>query len=71
MGAFRVPSLRRQVERLRSEVEQNVKTIRSLEESLNQEKVHHAHEIDEERVKYQTNIARLIETHREQIEKRK
>lgn len=69
--AFQVPFLRKQVQKYRSETEENLKTIRSLEETLLQEKRQYAHEIEEERAKYQINIARLIENHREQIDQRK
>lgn len=68
VDAFQVPSLRKQVQKYRSETEENLKTIRLLEETLHQEKQQHMHEIEEERNKYQTNIARLIENHRVQID---
>lgn len=70
MEAFQVPFLRKQVQKYRSETEENIKSIQALEETLMQEKLQHAHEIEEERSKYQNNITRLIENHREQIEER-
>lgn len=66
--AFQVPSLRRQVQKYRVETEENIKAIRLLEETLAEEKLQHEHEIEEERAKYQTNITRLIENHKEEIE---
>lgn len=62
--AFQVPSLRKQVQKYRSETEENLKTIRSLEDTLHQ----YTHQFEEERAKYQSNIARLVEDHRQQID---
>lgn len=71
MEAFQVPTLRKQIQKYRTETEENIKALRALEEALTQEKQQHSHEIEEERAKYQNNITRLIENHRQQIEERK
>lgn len=67
MEAFQVPSLRKQVQKYREESEKSAKAVRALEEILMKEKIEYAHKIEQERAKYQNNIARLIENHREKI----
>lgn len=71
MEAFQVPILKKQVQKYRADAETNIKAIRSLEETLTQEKHHHAQEIEEQRSQYQNNITRLIDDHRQHIQERK
>ncbi|XP_018334467.1 putative mediator of RNA polymerase II transcription subunit 26 isoform X2 [Agrilus planipennis] len=67
LDAFRTPSLKKQIDKSRIEVEESKLACRILEEKLLETNRNHALKIDEEKVKYRSEIAELMEQHRNNI----
>ncbi|KAG5874966.1 hypothetical protein JTB14_003230 [Gonioctena quinquepunctata] len=65
--AYKVPTLRRQVEKYRSEAEEIRLACQQLEETLALEKIQQTRAIEEERIRCRSDIMQLIEKHRNQI----
>ncbi|XP_022902477.2 CAP-Gly domain-containing linker protein 1 isoform X1 [Onthophagus taurus] len=67
LEAFRVPSLKKEVQKVRTDAEEARLSCQHLEEKLLEVNAVHAAEIEEERAKYRSEITSLLEQHRNRI----
>lgn len=67
MEAFRVPLLKKEIEKVRLHAEKERLSCLQLEEKLSDEKAKHSAAIEEERDRYRAEITALIEQHRNTI----
>ncbi|GJQ71345.1 hypothetical protein Trydic_g11079 [Trypoxylus dichotomus] len=67
LEAFRVPSLKKEVEKVRLDAEDARLSCLRLEEKLSDERTKHSIAIDEERARYRKEITALVEQHRNTI----
>ncbi|XP_072380106.1 uncharacterized protein toc isoform X4 [Diabrotica undecimpunctata] len=65
--AYQVPTLKRQVEKLRIESDEIKLAYQQLEEALSQEKLQHSRAIEDERKRYQSDATLIIEKHRHEV----